>query len=204
MKKLSRAEAIERGLTRYFTGEECKRGHISDRMTSSSQCVQCKRNSEKGRIRPPTEHIRKQAMKNYYKRVGGKFLRPPKEERVKKRKAYLAGYMRKKRKEDPLFCIRDNIRRRLARSISAEKDQQRPKIEQIIGCSMDVFRQHIERQFLPGMSWENMGEWHLDHIVPISSAKTEEGIYALNHHTNLRPLWASENLRKSNKVEHLI
>jgi hypothetical protein len=50
------------------------------------------------------------------------------------------------------------------------------------------------------MSWENYGEWHIDHIIPISSAKTNQEVYKLNHHTNFQPLWAEDNLRKSNKL----
>jgi len=50
------------------------------------------------------------------------------------------------------------------------------------------------------MSWENRGKWHIDHIVPVSSAKTEQDIIKLNHYTNLRPMWASDNIKKSNKM----
>ena len=51
------------------------------------------------------------------------------------------------------------------------------------------------------MTWENQGEWHFDHIIPISSAQTEEEVIKLNHYTNFQPLWAEDNLRKSNKIE---
>lgn len=74
----------------------------------------------------------------------------------------------------------------------------------VIGCSVSEFRAHIERQFLPGMTWENRRLWHIDHIVPLSSAATPEDVLALTHHTNLRPLWAVENLRKSDKITHLL
>ena len=50
------------------------------------------------------------------------------------------------------------------------------------------------------MSWDNRIEWHLDHIIPISLATTEEEIIKLNHYTNFQPLWAEENIRKGNKV----
>jgi hypothetical protein len=50
------------------------------------------------------------------------------------------------------------------------------------------------------MSWDNHGEWHIDHIIPLSSAKNENDVYTLCHYTNLQPLWAEENLRKSNKI----
>ena len=49
------------------------------------------------------------------------------------------------------------------------------------------------------MSWENYGEWHLDHKTPISWAKTEEEIYELNHYTNFQPLWEFDNLSKGNR-----
>jgi hypothetical protein len=49
------------------------------------------------------------------------------------------------------------------------------------------------------MSWENHGEWHIDHIVPLSSAITEEELRKLSHYTNLQPLWATDNLSKGSK-----
>ena len=50
------------------------------------------------------------------------------------------------------------------------------------------------------MTWNNYGEWELDHIIPISSATTEEEVYKLNHYTNFQPLWMSENRKKGNKI----
>jgi hypothetical protein len=67
----------------------------------------------------------------------------------------------------------------------------------VLGCSIKEFKQHIESQFEPWMNWKNKGIrkvtgpnqcWDIDHIIPISSAKTEEDIIRLNHYTNLRPL----------------
>jgi len=50
------------------------------------------------------------------------------------------------------------------------------------------------------MSWENYGDWHIDHIIPISSAKNNDEVYKLNHYTNFQPLWALDNMKKSNKI----
>ena len=50
------------------------------------------------------------------------------------------------------------------------------------------------------MSWDNYGKWHIDHIIPLSSANSEDDIYKLCHYTNLQPLWAEDNLKKSNKI----
>jgi hypothetical protein len=50
------------------------------------------------------------------------------------------------------------------------------------------------------MNWSNRKEWHIDHIIPLSSAKTEEELLKLFHYTNLQPLWANDNIKKSNKI----
>ena len=81
--------------------------------------------------------------------------------------------------------------------------------EGLLGFDVGALRAHLERQFLPGMSWENYGsEWHVDHIVPRASFHFDNvdhpdfrACWAL---TNLRPLWARENRRKSGKRLHLI
>ena len=56
------------------------------------------------------------------------------------------------------------------------------------------------------MSWEthSLYGWHIDHIIPLSSAKTEEEIYQLCHYTNLQPLWAEDNLKKGDKLDYLL
>lgn len=74
--------------------------------------------------------------------------------------------------------------------------------------SVDELSRHIERQFLRGMSWENMSEWHIDHIIPLSHFKIERvgdeefrKAWAL---PNLRPLWALDNISKNNRRLHLL
>jgi len=57
---------------------------------------------------------------------------------------------------------------------------------------------HVEQQFTVDMHWDNYGDWHIDHIVPLSCADTEEELKLLCHYTNLQPLWAVDNLAKSN------
>ena len=71
----------------------------------------------------------------------------------------------------------------------------------IVGCSPQFLKEHLEKQFKDGMTWDKIGkEIHIDHIIPLSSAKTEEDIYKLCHYTNLQPLWAQENLSKGNRI----
>jgi hypothetical protein len=70
-----------------------------------------------------------------------------------------------------------------------------------LGCSPQFLKEHIEKQFSDGMSWELVGKYiHIDHIIPLSSANTEEELYKLCHYSNLQPLWAEDNLKKSNKI----
>jgi hypothetical protein len=73
--------------------------------------------------------------------------------------------------------------------------------EMIIGVTFEKFVEYIESQFVDGMNWDNRYEWHLDHIIPVSFAETEEQIYKLNNYKNLRPLWGTDNIVRSNKVE---
>jgi hypothetical protein len=74
------------------------------------------------------------------------------------------------------------------------------KSEILLGCTLDEFVIHLESKFQEGMTISNHGKWHIDHIIPISSAKTIEDIIKLTHYTNLQPLWAKDNLKKSNKI----
>lgn len=110
----------------------------------------------------------------------------------------------KKYLECQKFKLKLQIRSRLAKAFNAKGWKKSRRTEEMIGCLFDRLVLHIERQFLPGMSWENRSEWHIDHIVPLASASSLEEMERLNHFTNLRPLWASDNLSKGAKVETLL
>jgi 5-methylcytosine-specific restriction endonuclease McrA len=62
--------------------------------------------------------------------------------------------------------------------------------------------QHIEGKLSAGMSWRNRGAWHLDHIIPLASATTCEGLEKLCHYSNIQPLWGADNLRKGDRMPH--
>lgn len=80
--------------------------------------------------------------------------------------------------------------------------------EDILGYTAAALIRHVERQFAKGMTWENYGEWHLDHIVPVSSFSftgvDDPEFLACWALTNLRPMWAAENMSKGGKRTHLI
>ena len=71
----------------------------------------------------------------------------------------------------------------------------------VFGCSTDELVKHLEDQFKDGMTWDNYGRygWHIDHIKPLSKAEDMEDLIRRAHYTNLQPLWATDNLKKSNK-----
>ena len=84
--------------------------------------------------------------------------------------------------------------------IKLKKFTKKSKTAEIVGCSWEQLRLYIESQFIEGMSWENRDLWHIDHIIPLSSAKTVGDLEKLCHYTNLRPLWASDNMSKGAKL----
>lgn len=117
-----------------------------------------------------------------------------------KRLKYLREWQNNKRKKDKLFMMKKDISSRIRESFIVNGFRKKSKTKQILGCDSSFFCSYIESKFQEGMSWENRSKWHIDHIIPVSSAKTEEEIIKLNHYTNLQPLWASDNIRKSNKM----
>lgn len=113
-----------------------------------------------------------------------------------------AEYNKQRRQTDSIFKFRHNVRTLIANSFKRGTNQFRKntKTETILGCTIEEFRIYIQSQFKKGMYFNNHGEWHLDHIIPLASASTEEEIIKLNHYTNFQPLWAEENFKKSNKI----
>ena len=110
-------------------------------------------------------------------------------------------YVKKRRKYDPVFKLTMNIRSRTKEAFKRSRWNKNSSNKEMLGCSFETAHKHLEIQFTKGMSWDNYGKWHIDHIIPLSSANTEEELKLLCHHKNLQPLWASDNLIKSNKYD---
>ena len=110
-----------------------------------------------------------------------------------KKKLYLGW---KKRREDVGFRIACNLRNRVGMALKGK--HKRGKTLELLGCDIDTLKQHLENKFTKGMSFENYGAWHIDHIqrcISFDLSKEEEQKKCL-HYTNLQPLWAEDNLRK--------
>lgn len=111
----------------------------------------------------------------------------------------------RRKKSDPEFRLKSVMRTAVGRSI---RDRKERGSWRHLPYSLQDMKSHIERQFVRGMTWENYGEWHIDHIVPLSSFTFSsiddpefKRAWCL---TNLRPLWARDNLSKHAKRTHLI
>jgi len=107
-------------------------------------------------------------------------------------------------KKNPINYLKLLMRSRIRKITKISFIKKNKTSMEIVGCTPIKLKEHLEKQFTAGMSWDNQGKWHIDHIIPLSSAKNEEEIYKLCHYTNLQPLWAEENLKKSNKLFHSI
>ena len=102
---------------------------------------------------------------------------------------------------DEIFKLKTIMRNRIRNFLLLKGITKKNKTFNIVGCSPSYLKEYIEKKFTEGMSWEKIGQYiHIDHIIPLSSAKTEEEIYELCHYTNLQPLWAADNLTKYNKI----
>ncbi len=121
-----------------------------------------------------------------------------KEWRINNREKVRA-YKNNKRKNDILYRISESSRERIRRFLKSKGFKKNTTSFKMIGCSPLELKEHLEKQFLKGMNWLNYGEWHIDHIIPLSRAESEKDIFKLCNYQNLQPLWAEDNLKKSDK-----
>jgi hypothetical protein len=111
----------------------------------------------------------------------------------------IAKALANRRANNPIARMANSMRRSIRRYLDAGQKGEMSSFE-IIGCSKDDLRKHLESKFRDGMTWQNYGKhWHIDHIVPLISAKSSDEIKRLCHWTNLQPLTAFENISKGSK-----
>jgi len=112
----------------------------------------------------------------------------------------IAKALAERRAKNPIARLANSMRRSIRRYLDAGQKGEMGSFE-IIGCSKDDLRKHLESNFRRGMTWQNYGSyWHIDHIVPLISAKSPEEVKKLCHWTNLQPLTAFENISKGSKM----
>ena len=104
-------------------------------------------------------------------------------------------------KIDPEFKMLCKLRSQVSSQIRKYKGKKCNSTVKLLGCSIKNFKKHMELQFKNGMTWENYGKWHIDHIKPCSlfDLTKPEDQRKCFHYTNLQPLWAKDNIVKGNK-----
>jgi len=172
------------------------------------QCKKCMNNSsaqynsnnkeiisEKNKkFRLENPEINKEKCRNY-RRNNPNHFRKWVEKNREHRKKYILEY-----NSDPKNKVKNSLRSRINELLN--KKYNNPRTLDLIGCDYEFLLKHLEDKFTEGMNWDNYGYygWYIDHIIPLSSAKTIEDIYKLYHYTNLQPLWGKDNMQKSNKI----
>lgn len=110
----------------------------------------------------------------------------------------------KRKRNDPFHKLKANLRCRTSWVFKLKGVKKNTKTERLLGATFDVVKQYIERQFTKGMNWGNHGnesdKWQIDHKIPLSIAKNEDELIKLCHYTNIQPLWATENRKKSASI----
>ena len=213
---ISRDEAIAAGLNRYFTGIECKNGHIAERSVVGRTCMMCnaefssrddqkkkRAEAEKNRVLNLTEiekQERLERMNNWYYNNKDRVIER-RETNREKMNEWFRKYRAKKIKEDSVFAMSAWLRQSLNRILRATTQTKSRKTFDIFGYDPFELKESIQSKLTDGMSWENRNKWHIDHIVPvkvlIDNGVTNPAI--INHLDNLKPEWAEYNLSKGDK-----
>ena len=109
-------------------------------------------------------------------------------------------YQKRRKSEDPAFKLLLNMRSRVY-SVLNGTSKHAPTLE-LLGCTPEHFRFHLEQQFTEGMTWDNYGEWHLDHVIPCAAFDQTDPEHQKQcwHWSNYQPLWAFDNLSKGDKI----
>tara|TARA_R110000868_G_scaffold77523_5_gene221856 strand:- start:2132 stop:2752 length:621 start_codon:yes stop_codon:yes gene_type:complete len=173
--------------------KECRRNYFNQ---YNSVNAEKKRESQKKRYwenrEKELERINKKHQKNKEKEIQ---YRKDNRHKINERE-------RNRYNSDILYRLRVNMRNRLKLFLKSKKIYKTNTTLSLVGGTPEIIKEYIEKQFTDGMSWDNYGYygWHIDHIIPLSSAETEEGVHKLCHYTNLQPLWSDDNYKKGDKI----
>jgi len=126
------------------------------------------------------------------------------EENIEKHRKTKREYERNRKARDPLYKLISNFRTAIYQVLKESNVDKNEHYFDVLPYSQEELIQHLENQFTDDLTWDNYGEWHLDHIIPISSFNIQEmgdeefiKCWSLK---NLQPLWGEENIRKSNSI----
>ena len=189
----TRAEALALGEKYYFTGEPCKYGHVTYRK-AAGDCYRCykermgKDKEGKSRWYQNNKEKHRQLMKDWN------------DANRDERRTWMRRYEQSKRRLSPAVAIAERLRAKIGEVLRGKSKS--ASTMELTGCTIEQLMAHLESQFTDGMTWENRGQWHVDHIMPCASfdLTDPEQQRACFHFTNLQPLWAGENLSKGARI----
>mgnify|MGYP001484693391 CR=1 FL=1 len=205
---LSKQMARERGLVRYYDGRVCPHGHIEARKVSNGSCCECMKRIRKEQKRKNPDKVAAQKARNWRRVIADPKRHEPTKARYLrswKRRYYAGPELLEAQKEryrtDPQTNMKVRLRARIRSAVREMQVDKSGRTFDLVGCSILDLMRHLESQFKDGMSWENMSEWHIDHIRPCASFDLTDEAQQREcfHYTNLQPLWATENLQKHAK-----
>lgn len=119
-----------------------------------------------------------------------------------KARSYYRERQRRLYRTDPIYRLKSQLKGRLNAAIRCQNGLKSAHTIELLGCNIDVLKPYLESKFQQGMTWENYGKWHVDHVIPCCKfdlTKSEEQRKCF-HYTNLQPLWAIDNLQKGTSV----
>ncbi len=168
-------------------------------MIETKFCTECENNvdinlftKKNAKCKPCLAKITKKWIENNKERSKENKLRWAKQN-IEKRRTNKRLWEAKRKKENPIYKFKCNLRSLIWISFHKKGFKKDSKLNDILGCDFEFFKNYIESQFTKNMNWDNI---HLDHIKPLSSAKSKKEVLDLNHYTNFQPLLAIDNLKK--------
>ena len=175
----------------------------------TNTCIECYHEKEiiRGRIKGKKNYRNRDEKAILRDKEKNKNYRKNNKEKIKKLQN--EGYKKFTSLQKLRLAISNNIRM----SLKTKGYKKKTKTADILGCTIEDFKKYLENKFDTWMNWENRGlyngelnyGWDIDHIIPLSSAKTEEEMISLNHYTNLQPLCSYINRNiKRNLLEYTI
>lgn len=199
----TRAEALASGVSHYFTGKPCRRGHVDRRRASDRKCLACQREYASKWHEGNADTINERKRNRYAENVDRERERN-RAWRVVNGVEYYREYHRKHRANDPKYRTNKAISRGIGKSLKSGTKAGR-RWESLVGYTIDDLMRHLENQFSPGMTWDNYGKWEIDHIIPLSAhnfATPEDMDFKKAWDLgNLRPLWSPDNRSKGSSLE---
>jgi len=132
------------------------------------------------------------------------YLKEYREKNINKIRKTKRDYERNRKASDPLYKLISNFRTAIYQVLKENRVDKNHSYFDVLRYTPEELIIHLEKQFTDGMTWENYGEWHVDHKLPITSFNIQEmgdeefmKCWCLD---NLQPMWGEENIRKSNKL----